>query len=55
MIRIVIAEDHNLVREGIRALLEQSGEVQVVAEAATGQEAVQQTEQHKPDVSYNFV
>jgi len=50
MIRIIIAEDHNLVRQGIRALLEQSGEVQVVAEAATGQEAVQQTEKHKPDV-----
>ena len=50
MIRVIIAEDHNLVRQGIRALLEQSGDVQVVAEAATGQEAVQLTEQHKPDV-----
>lgn len=50
MIRIIIAEDHNLVRQGIRALLEQSGEVQVVAEAATGQEAVQLTSEHKPDV-----
>ena len=50
MIRVIIAEDHNLVREGIRALLEKSGEVQVVAEAATGQEAVQLTERHKPDV-----
>lgn len=50
MIRVIIAEDHNLVRQGIRALLEQSGDVQVVAEAATGQEAVDLTEQHKPDV-----
>lgn len=50
MIRIIIAEDHNLVRQGIRALLERSGEVQVVAEAATGQEAVLLTEKHKPDV-----
>lgn len=50
MIRVVIAEDHNLVRQGIRALLENSGEVQVVAEATTGQEAVQLTEEHKPDV-----
>ena len=50
MIRVIIAEDHNLVREGIRALLEKSGEVQVVAEAATGQEAVKLTERHKPDV-----
>ena len=50
MIRIIIAEDHNLVRQGIRALLEQSGEVQVIAEAATGLEAVELTETHKPDV-----
>lgn len=50
MIRVIIAEDHNLVRQGIRALLERSGEVQVVAEAATGEEAVQLAEQEKPDV-----
>lgn len=50
MIRVVIAEDHNLVRQGIRALLEQSGEVQVVGEAATGYEAVKVTEELKPDV-----
>ncbi|MFO7681537.1 MAG: response regulator transcription factor [Chloroflexota bacterium] len=50
MIRIIIAEDHNLVRQGIRALLEQSGDVQVVAEAATGEEAIQLTELHKPEV-----
>lgn len=50
MIRVIIAEDHNLVRQGIRVLLEQSGEVQVVAEAATGQEAVQLTAEHKPDL-----
>ncbi len=50
MIRVIIAEDHNLVRQGIRALLEQSGEVQVIAEAATGQEAVQLVEEHQPDV-----
>lgn len=50
MIRVIIAEDHNLVRQGIRALLERSGEVQVVAEAATGEEAVHLTEKEKPDV-----
>lgn len=50
MIQVIIAEDHTLVRQGIRALLEQSGLVHVVAEAATGQEAVQLTETHKPDV-----
>lgn len=50
MIRVVVAEDHNLVRQGIRALLEQSGEVQVVGEAATGEEAVRETQRCKPDV-----
>lgn len=50
MIRVIIAEDHNLVRQGIRVLLEKSGEVQVVAEAATGEEAVQLAEKEKPDV-----
>jgi len=50
MIRVIIAEDHNLVREGIRMILEQSGEVQVVGEAATGQEAIELTEAHTPDV-----
>lgn len=50
MIRVIIAEDHNLVRQGVRALLEQSGEVQVVGEASTGLEAVDLTKAHKPDV-----
>lgn len=50
MIRVVIAEDHNLVRQGIRALLEQSGEVQVVGGAANGEEAIKLVEAHQPDV-----
>lgn len=50
MIRVVIAEDHNLVRQGIRALLEQSGDVQVVAEASSGIEAIDLTKTHTPDV-----
>lgn len=50
MIRVIIAEDHHLVRQGIRALLEKSGDVTVVAEAATGQEAIQLTKEHQPDV-----
>ncbi len=50
MIRVLIAEDHNLVRQGIRALLENSGEVQVVAEAATGQEALELAKEHEPDL-----
>lgn len=50
MIRVIIADDHNLVRQGLRALLEQTGEIDVIGEAATGQEAINQTEQLQPDV-----
>lgn len=50
MIRVLIADDHHLVRQGIRALLEKAEHIQVVGEAATGQEAVELTELLKPDV-----
>ncbi len=50
MIRVIIAEDHNLVRHGIRLVLEQSAEVQVVAEAETGEDAVLLTQEHCPDI-----
>lgn len=50
MIRILIAEDHNLVRQGIGALLDQQAGMQVIAEAANGEEAVALAEEHQPDV-----
>lgn len=50
MIRVVVADDHHLVRQGLRALLEQSPEVEVVGEAATGYEAVELAEKFHPDV-----
>lgn len=50
MIRVLIADDHNLVRQGIRALLESTGEVQVVAEAADGLEAIELARKHRPQV-----
>jgi DNA-binding NarL/FixJ family response regulator len=40
MIRTVIAEDHRMVREGIRVLLEKAGDIEVVGEASNGQEAI---------------
>lgn len=51
MIRVLIAEDHHLVREGLRALIAQSGGAQVIAEASTGYEAVHLAEELKPDVA----
>lgn len=50
MIRVVIADDHNLVRQGIRALLEKENYIQVIGEAGTGSEAIELAESLKPDV-----
>ena len=50
-IRVVLADDHTLVRNGIRALLEKIQGVQVVAEAADGREALELIEAKRPDVA----
>jgi two-component system, NarL family, response regulator NreC len=50
MIRVVIADDHHLVREGIRALLEKAGDIEVVGESSDGKETVELVEKLKPDV-----
>jgi DNA-binding NarL/FixJ family response regulator len=50
-IRLLIADDHPLVRRGLRALLERNGEFDVVAEAANGYEAVELATLHKPEVA----
>jgi DNA-binding NarL/FixJ family response regulator len=50
MIRVVIAEDHLMVRAGIRALLEKEGDIYVLGEASNGQEAIEMTQELKPDV-----
>ena len=46
----MIADDHPLVRSGLRFLLERENEFQVVAEAADGYEAIDLATLHKPDV-----
>jgi DNA-binding NarL/FixJ family response regulator len=50
MIRVIIADDHHLVRQGIRALLEKASDIQVIAEAADGREAVELVERLAPEV-----
>lgn len=50
MLKIIIADDHHLVRQGLRALVESSPEIQVIGEAGTGYEAVDLVERLKPDV-----
>lgn len=49
-IRIVLADDHKVLREGLRALLTDEGDMVVVAEAGTVDEAVQVVEKFMPDV-----
>lgn len=51
MIRIVLADDHPVVRKGIREFLEEAGDIQVVAEAANGAEALALIREHRPDVA----
>jgi len=50
MLRILLVDDHEVVRLGIKALLTRHSQFQVVAEAGTAEEAVEQALQHQPDV-----
>lgn len=50
-LRILLADDHVVVRQGLRKVLEEQEGWQVVAEAGNGREAVQLSEQFKPDVT----
>ncbi len=49
-LRVVIADDHAVVRQGIRIVLEEIPGLEVVAEAADGDAALKLTQQHEPDV-----
>jgi DNA-binding NarL/FixJ family response regulator len=51
VIRVLIADDQQLVRSGFRMMLEAEGDIEVVAEAADGQEAVDLTHELRPDVA----
>jgi len=48
--RVVIAEDHTILREGLRALLSLQDEIEVVGEAGDGREAVRVVDEHVPDL-----
>ena len=49
-IRVLLADDHRLLREGLRMMLEARGDIEVVAESASGRETVQLVEKLQPDV-----
>jgi two-component system, NarL family, response regulator NreC len=48
-VRVLLADDHGIVRRGLRALLETESGLSVVAEASDGLEALRLVEEHKPD------
>ncbi|SDN58625.1 response regulator transcription factor [Alkalicoccus daliensis] len=50
MIRVVFADDHEMVRIGVAAYLKAQADIDVVAEASDGAEAVRLVEEHQPDV-----
>lgn len=51
MIRVLLADDHSIVRAGLRRLVEESGDMEVVAEAADGRKAIQLAHKTHPDVA----
>jgi len=51
MIRVVVADDHAVVRSGLTGLIEGTDDLEVVGVAANGREAVEQVRRHRPDVA----
>jgi two-component system, NarL family, response regulator NreC len=50
-VRLLLADDHTMVRQGLRKLLEERVDWEVAAEASDGREAIKLAEQHRPDVA----
>jgi DNA-binding NarL/FixJ family response regulator len=50
MISVILADDHAILLDGLRYLLEAAGDIKVISTAANGQEAVEQAKLHCPDV-----
>ena len=51
MIKILLADDHSIVRDGLRRIVEDAGDMTVIAEAADGAEAIQQVQEKVPDMA----
>jgi two-component system invasion response regulator UvrY len=51
LIRVLLADDHSIVRAGLRRLVEDAGDMVVVAEAADGREAIKKVQENLPDVA----
>lgn len=50
MITVILADDHAILRDGLRYLLEAAGDIKILSMASNGQEAVEQARLHCPDV-----
>lgn len=50
MITVILADDHAVLRDGLRYLLEAAGDIQIISMAGNGQEAIEQARLHCPDV-----
>jgi two-component system NarL family response regulator len=50
-IRVLIADDHAVVIEGLAAMIDRQADMKIVAQATNGQDAAEQWKQHRPDVS----
>ncbi len=51
MIKVLLADDHSIVRAGLRRIVEESGDMQVTAEAADGREAIEKVHKTSPDIA----
>ncbi len=51
MIKVLLADDHSIVRAGLRRIVEESGDMEVIAEAADGREAIRHVHDTRPDVA----
>ncbi len=51
MIKVLLADDHSIVRDGLRRIVEESGDMEVIAEAADGKEAIRKARKKEPDVA----
>ena len=51
MIKVLLADDHSIVRAGLRRIVEESGDMEVIAEAADGRETIRLVREKNPDVA----
>jgi len=49
-ITVLLADDHTIMREGLKSLLDRAADIEVVAQAANGSEALQKVEEYRPEV-----